>query len=63
MAEKSPRPSDFYDLKGALSQVVPALHCRPYENNRLPLCAEVLSGETPVGWIGQIGPRVPANWI
>ncbi len=54
--EKSPRPSDFYDLKGVLSQVVPALHCRPSENSRLPLCAEVLSGETPVGWIGQVWP-------
>jgi phenylalanyl-tRNA synthetase beta chain len=55
--DKAPRPLDFYDLKGAIQSLgIPALDIRPAENPRVAICAEVLSGDRPLGYAAQVLP-------
>jgi phenylalanyl-tRNA synthetase beta chain len=61
------RPADFYDLKGVLEGLLRKLGVSvQYRRAQEPflhpgISAEIMVGETPVGWIGAIHPEVLRN--
>jgi len=60
---------DFYDLKGILESLAEGLHLiplrfEPHQDARFHpgKCARVLLGEAPLGMMGELHPRVKANY-
>ncbi len=58
------READFYDLKGCLELVlkrlgIPAVHFETGGPSFLHpgRCARILSHQTPIGWLGELGPQ------